>query len=90
MFLVLIYIYIYIYILISSLRLLPLPLAGLTMGIVGMCEGEVRRITIPPELAFDDKSIFMTGPPNGTYRMIIPLFYLYTYIYIYIHIYVRL
>jgi len=39
-------------------------ITGLTMGLRGMCEGEVRQILIPPELAFDDKKKFPTGPPN--------------------------
>ena len=37
---------------------------GLSLGLKGMCEGEVRQIVIPPGLAFDDKRRFPNGPPN--------------------------
>mmetsp|Transcript_26196 Transcript_26196/g.73250 ORF Transcript_26196/g.73250 Transcript_26196/m.73250 type:complete len:191 (-) Transcript_26196:143-715(-) len=40
-------------------------LKGLNMGVRGMCVGEKRQIFIPPALAFDDKSLFRDGPPNG-------------------------
>jgi hypothetical protein len=32
--------------------------SGLTMGLRGMCEGEMRHVLIPPNLAFDDKKRF--------------------------------
>ncbi|XP_048877477.1 peptidyl-prolyl cis-trans isomerase FKBP7 isoform X3 [Brienomyrus brachyistius] len=39
---------------------------GLDLGMMGMCAGEKRKITIPPSLAFGEKGKDPLIPPNAT------------------------
>jgi len=40
---------------------------GFTRGIRGACEGEIRRITIPPELAYKGESVDGLFGPHSTW-----------------------
>ena len=41
-------------------------LKGWKIGLLGMKEGEVRRLTIPPELAYGNSGNGDKVPPNST------------------------
>jgi len=47
---------------IGSGRTIP----GFDQGILGMCPGQQRQVTIPPELAYGDKGIPPHIPPQST------------------------
>ena len=40
---------------------------GFTRGILGACQGEIRRITIPPELAYKGESVEGLFGPHSTW-----------------------
>ena len=37
---------------------------GYSMGVVGMCAGEKRKIITPPDLAYGSKGLWPIVPPN--------------------------
>ncbi len=39
---------------------------GLNMGVLGMCEGEKRKLKIPPHLAYAEKGLKSIIPPDAT------------------------
>lgn len=45
----------------------PSYIKGFTQGILGACEGEIRRITIPPELAYKGESVEGLFGPHSTW-----------------------
>lgn len=48
---------------ISSKNIIP----GFKKGLLGACKGEIRRITIPPALAYGSNSIDGLFPPYSTF-----------------------
>jgi hypothetical protein len=47
----------------ASKRIIP----GIAKGLLGACRGEMRRITIPPALAYGEGSIDGLFPPDSTW-----------------------
>jgi hypothetical protein len=47
----------------SSRKIIP----GLVKGVLGACKGEIRRITIPPALAYGESSIDGLFPSDSTW-----------------------
>ena len=44
-------------------------ISGFNLGLRGACEHETRRITIPPELAYDDKFVDGLFGPKATWTV---------------------
>ena len=42
---------------------------GINLGLRGACEHEVRKITIPPELAYGDKGVDGLFPPQSSWTV---------------------
>lgn len=42
-------------------------ITGFNLGLRGACEGEIRRITIPPELAYEGESVEGLFEPHSTW-----------------------
>lgn len=52
-----------IYLSLSNTKIIP----GIRKGIVGACLGEIRRITIPPNYAYDDEQVDGLFPPGSSW-----------------------
>ena len=51
------------YMMVNDTKYIP----GINLGLRGACEHEVRRITIPPELAYGDDGVDGLFPPQSTW-----------------------